>query len=99
MDAVESIWGFSIRRFDPEEGTWSIYWMDRRHPNFEAPFVGAFDGDRGEFYRHVETSTGAYTMRITFVQRDGRQVDWELATSPDGGVTWRPLWLMAMSRR
>jgi hypothetical protein len=46
MDATEVIWGFSVRRYDPAQGTWSIYWMDRRHPDIEAPYVGNFDGER-----------------------------------------------------
>jgi hypothetical protein len=99
MEAPETIWGYSVRRFDPAQGTWSLYWMDRRHPDFGAPYVGNFDGDRGQFFRKVETPAGARTMRITFSQRGERQVDWELASSPDDGKTWRPLWLMAMTRR
>lgn len=98
MSAPERIWGFSVRRFDPVANSWSIYWMDQRRPEFEAPYVGGFTGGEGAFYREVEAPDGARTLRITFAQVAEGGVDWELAVSADHGASWTPLWRMAMRR-
>jgi hypothetical protein len=99
MSAPARIWGHSVRSFDPAARSWRIYWMDSRTPRFDAPYVGRFDGDRGEFFRQFETADGAArTGRITFHKLGGDRVDWELAISSDEGATWAVLWSMRMTR-
>lgn len=98
MSAPESIWGFSVRRFDPASGTWAIYWMDQRRPAFEAPYVGGFEGARGVFYRTIATDNGEQRGRIVFEHPSDGVVIWELSVSTDGGGAWLPLWRMHMRR-
>ena len=99
MERPEPIWGLSVRRYDPAQRTWSIYWMDRRSPEFGTPYVGKFDGARGEFFRTMETKNGQRKARIAFTRINGDRVDWDLAISADNGVTWTVLWRMEMSRQ
>jgi hypothetical protein len=98
MEQPQNIWGFSVRRYDAAQRTWSIFWMDQRHPDFEAPYVGNFAGDRGEFFRKAETPEGPALNRISFERGDPQTVDWELSASADAGATWTPLWRMKMRR-
>src|SRR5437762_951421 len=40
--------GMSVRAFDPEPGTWAIWWVDSRNPTvIEAPVRGGFKGEIG----------------------------------------------------
>ncbi len=97
MSAPEAMWGFSVRRFDPTNETWAIYWMDQRRPAFDAPYVGVFDGARGVFYRTLATDNGEQRGRIVFEQASDGLVTWELSVATDA-VSWLPLWRMHMRR-
>lgn len=99
MAAPESIWGYSTRVQDPTTGLWSIYWMDSRAPRFDAPYVGAFLGERGEFFRTIEAPNGPRVGRIVFSRARAGIVDWELAVAPAREGTWTTLWTMEMTRR
>lgn len=98
MQRPEGMWGFSVRRYDPAAGTWSIYWMDQRNPRFETPHVGRFEEDHGEFFREFTADGQLRRTRIRFTQVSDTQVDWSLALSTDGGDTWIELWRMRMCR-
>lgn len=99
MQAPEEIWGLSVRVRDPQSGLWSIYWMDSRSPRFDAPYVVGFQGNRGEFFRAIETPGGPRLARIVFSRARPELVNWELAVSADQGASWTPLWTMEMQRR
>jgi hypothetical protein len=98
MERPEPMRGLSVRAFDPATGKWAIHWMDTRTPSFGAPYVGGFDGGRGEFFRDWTTPAGERRGRITFSGIEENAVDWELAISSDGGESWSALWTMAMRR-
>ena len=59
--------------------------MDSRAPRFDAPCVGSFLRDRGEFFRMIETPDGPRRARIAFSTARAEIVDWELAVSADQG--------------
>jgi hypothetical protein len=42
--------GLTLRTFDVEKRQWLIYWVSSATGRLEAPVVGGFDGDHGEFY-------------------------------------------------
>lgn len=98
MQEPETMWGFSVRRFDPAAHTWAIYWMDQRSPQFQPPHIGGFDNGAGAFYRDFEVDGQPRRTRITFAPPNAGRVDWELAISADNGATWTPLWRMEMRR-
>ncbi len=99
MKEPEMIKGLSIRSYDPQSGTWKIYWMDSRNPEFGIPYTGTFKNDSGIFYRHWETPTGERKGRIIFSDISRKSVKWELAVSSDNGVNWQTLWIMEMHRK
>lgn len=99
MAAPEALVGFSVRTFDPAIRAWRIYWLDSRHPAFDAPYVGAFENGRGEFRREIDTPAGRRSARIVFSDIGANSLEWALETSADGGASWTPLWRMSMRRR
>ena len=98
MDAPEPMSGLSVRAYDPDTDAWYISWMDTRTPRFGGPYVGGFDGSRGEFLREWETEQGKRSGRITFSNITSDSVDWELAISSDEGDSWSTVWIMKMYR-
>jgi hypothetical protein len=50
MSGSEPFEGFTLRLYDPEAGTWSIWWSSTRSPGaLEAPLVGEFIDGLGVF--------------------------------------------------
>jgi hypothetical protein len=98
MSGPEHMTGLSVRSFDAHTAKWQIYWMDSRHPQFGAPYVGAFASGKGEFTREWETAQGKRRGRITFSDITNDSVHWDLAVSSDTGMTWKTLWIMEMKK-
>lgn len=98
MEAPEPLEALSVRAYDPTSASWRIHWMDTRSPRFGEPYVGGFDGSRGEFRRTTSSPDGERASRIVFTRLTKDSLHWELAVSSDEGKTWRPLWIMKMRR-
>ncbi|MEU7746200.1 hypothetical protein [Nonomuraea sp. NPDC049158] len=90
--------GLTIRIFNPATKQWSIYWASTSRGSLDTtPMVGAFDGDRGEFYGE-EQHEGA-SVRCRFIWTRGLDsCRWEQAFSADGGQTWETNWTMDFTR-
>jgi hypothetical protein len=99
MRRPEPMQGLSLRTYDPERGVWQIHWMDSRRPRFDAPYVGAFEGDEGIFYRETQGPQGRQIGRIRFVDITGTSVRWDLSVSDGETNDWTTLWIMDMTRR
>jgi hypothetical protein len=90
--------GLTLRLYDPERDEWSLYWSSSRSAAIEAPVVGRFDGDRGEFFAD-ETLDGT-PIRVRFVWSGitPESAKWEQAFSIDGGEKWETNWIMDFTR-
>lgn len=99
MTAPDSLYGLSVRSYDPQSKAWSIYWLGSRHPSFGRPFVGGFEDGRGTFEQHGQRPDGTATLsRIVFEPVSADTVEWHLDTTRDGGAIWTPVWKMHFHR-
>jgi hypothetical protein len=90
----------TLRAFDPATGTWSIWWLDGRHPGrLDTPVVGRFDGHRGEFLAEDSLNGQAIRVRFTWLAEPGANPRWAQAFSADDGASWEENWTMEFSRR
>jgi hypothetical protein len=88
----------TLRLFDAERRTWSIYWLDSRALGIDTPMVGGFDGDRGFFYADEIQEGQAITCRFLWFVDDADHCRWEQAFTTDGGSTWETNWQMWLER-
>jgi hypothetical protein len=90
--------GFTLRLFDPDEQTWSIWWSSTRVPGrLDPPVTGRFDGGRGVF--EGEDVLRGRPVKLRFEWRaDEASPSWRQAFSFDGGATWKENWVMTFDR-
>jgi hypothetical protein len=90
----------TMRRFDPEQRTWSIWWLDGRHAAaLDPPMVGAFEGGVGRFYADELFEGRPVRVRFIWSATDTPTPRWEQAFSADGGLSWETNWEMVFSRQ
>lgn len=85
----------AMRSYDPATQSWSIWWLDARHPHrLHVPVVGRFADGVGVFY--ADDSLDGRPIRVRFIwrQNPGAHPTWEQAFSPDAGATWETNWTM-----
>jgi hypothetical protein len=89
----------TLRSFDPEHRTWSIFWLDSRFPaTVGPPVIGGFEGNRGIFYGD-DTANGRPVRVRFFWFLDGPNLcRWEQAYSSDKQRTWETNWRMRFER-
>jgi hypothetical protein len=88
-----------LRAFDPSTGTWSIWWLDARHPHrLDPPLVGTFAEGVGTF--HANDVLNGRPIRVRFIWSDiaENSARWQQAFSEDAGRTWETNWLMDFRR-
>lgn len=90
--------GLTVRSFDREQETWSIYWINSAEGRVYPPVVGAFDGDTGTFCGEDEDEGKPIRVCFTWDKRDPDHPRWQQAFSRDG-ETWETNWIMELSRR
>ncbi len=89
----------TMRAFDPQTGTWSIWWLDARHPGrLDPPVVGAFDNGRGNFETDDILDNKPIKVRFRWDARIADAPRWEQAFSGDDGATWETNWVMDFTR-
>ncbi len=90
----------SLRSFDPEKGTWSIWWLDGRYPAgpLDPPVVGGFSGGIGTFLADESFNGRPIRVRFIWSRITPESCRWEQAFSPDGGETWETNWEMDFTR-
>ena len=92
--------GLTLRLHDSGRDVWRIWWASTRLPGrLDPPVEGRFGPDGiGRF--EGEDDLGGLPLGIRFAWseiRDGH-ARWEQEFSFDGGATWKPNWVMELSR-
>lgn len=90
----------TLRAFDPQAKTWSIWWLDGRRPGaLDVPMVGRFVDGVGTFLARDTHEGQAIVVRFVWSIPHPDRPRWEQAFSPDGGRTWETNWVMSFTRR
>jgi hypothetical protein len=86
----------SIRAYDTQTRSWSIWWLDSRRPNtLDVPVVGTFENDIGTFLAQDTLDGRPILVRFSWDKRQPQTPKWEQAFSPDNGATWETNWVMS----
>lgn len=89
----------TLRAFDAATGSWSIWWLDGRHPHrLDPPVVGRFENGVGRFLGDDLFAGRPIRVRFLWHVADPHAPRWEQAFSTDGGDTWETNWIMEFSR-
>jgi hypothetical protein len=89
----------TLRAFDAPSATWSIWWLDSRHPRaLDTPLVGRFDNGIGTFYADDRLGGKPIRIRFLWTQTRSSAPRWEQAFSADDGQTWEINWTMQFER-
>ena len=89
----------TLRAFDPSTGTWSIWWLDARHPHrLDPPVVGKFSNGVGTFYANDVLNGRTIMVRFLWSDIAENSARWQQAFSEDAGNTWETNWVMDFRR-
>jgi len=89
--------GVTVRTFDLQRRQWSIYWISSQAGRLEAPVVGGFTGNAGEFYGEDHDGDRHVYVRFRWTKIDQNRAHWEQAFSYDGR-TWQTNWTAEFHR-
>ncbi|HCT75868.1 MAG TPA: hypothetical protein DGT23_04615 [Micromonosporaceae bacterium] len=85
----EPMEGATLRLFNPETGTWKIWWMSTRQPGvLDTPVEGRFDGSRGIFEGPDEFYGKPILVRYEWDNFGDGKAQWAQRFSWDDGATW-----------
>lgn len=89
----------AIRAFDPNSGTWAIWWLDARDPHhLDKPVIGRFSDGVGEFRAVDAVGDQEVLVRFLWLNTQTATPRWEQAMSIDDGATWETNWVMDFTR-
>jgi hypothetical protein len=89
----------TLRAYNPATHTWSIWWLDSRHPGaLDPPLVGEFRDDVGTFFGNDTYQGKPICVRFIWSGVTATSARWEQAFSGDGGLTWEVNWTMEFTR-
>jgi len=89
----------TLRVYNPETHQWSIYLLDLDKGEVGVPpVVGAFHGNRGEFFHQETLRNRVILVRYVWLNISPKSSRMEQSFSPDGGDTWEVNWICELSR-
>jgi hypothetical protein len=90
--------GMTIRLYDKDADTWSLFWIDSRHARIEPPVTGRFTDGAGEFLGPDTHNGIPVVCRFRWLDVTADSVRWEQALSADDEKTWETNWIMHLNR-
>jgi len=90
--------GATVRIFNRQTQQWSIYWVNSAEGRLQAPVVGRFEDNVGEFFGDDTDQGLPIKVRYRWRRQGTDQAHWDQAFSWDGGETWETNWTMAFNR-
>ena len=89
----------TLRSFDPATKSWSIWWLDSRHPQkLDPPVAGEFRDGIGTFFAKDTLDGRPLVVRFIWSDITANSAKWQQAFSDDGGKTWETNWTMEFRR-
>lgn len=89
----------TLRSFDPATRSWSIWWLDSRHPHqLDPPVVGTFHDGTGTFFANDTFNGRPFVVRYVWSGITANSANWQQAFSDDGGKSWETNWIMKFHR-
>lgn len=90
--------GLTLRLYNPEARQWYLYWANSNAGTLGTPNVGEFRNGRGEFYSQDQAGGRTILVRQVYSDITENSYRFEQAYSDDGGRTWEPNWVAALTR-
>jgi hypothetical protein len=90
--------GMSLRLFDLERKTWSIYWSSSLTGVLDPPVTGTFADNIGTFVGRDSHAGTPVLARFVWSQITPTSARWEQAFSTNEGVDWEMNWWMQFER-
>ena len=91
-------YGMTIRLYDKNADTWSLFWIDSRFARIEPPVTGRFADGVGTFLGPDTHNGIPVVCRYLWSDITPDSVRWAQALSADDGATWETNWVMEMTR-
>jgi hypothetical protein len=90
--------GMSLRLFDLERKTWSIYWSSSLTGVLDPPVTGSFADHIGTFLGLDSHAGTPVLARFVWSQITPTSAHWEQAFSTNEGADWETNWRMQFER-
>lgn len=97
-DPIEVHRGASLRRYDPVQARWSIWWWDSRLSEIGPPVHGSFQNGIGTFSGVDRFDGQPIIVRFIWSEIMEESARWEQAFSADNGTSWEVNWIMHFER-
>ncbi len=89
--------GLFLYSFNPTKEQWAIRWLNAKTGELDPPYVGGFQGPRGEFYGNDEYKGRPIRVRVIWTNPDRDHARWEQSFSYDDKA-WEINWISDFTR-